>query len=59
MKLVEWWGLVAIFIDQKIKVRVVLRRVGEGNIHLWSIMPYSRLKRDKKQKLFTEGIEDE
>lgn len=50
----------AIFVKQEIKVRVVLRKVGDGNIHFWSVMPYSRLKRGGLgQKLFTEGIEDE
>jgi len=58
MKMVEWWGFVAIFTKQDIKVRVVLRKVGEGNIHFWSVMPYSKLKRGKPQKLFTEGLED-
>ena len=59
MKMIEWWGFVAIFTKQEIKVRVVLRKVGEGNIHFWSVMPYSHLKRGKGQKLFTEGLEDE
>jgi len=59
MKMIEWWGFVAIFIKQEIKVRVVLRKVGEGNIHFWSVMPYSHLKKGKRQKLFTEGLEDE
>ena len=60
MKMIEWWGFVAIFTKQGIKVRVVLRKVGDGNIHFWSVMPYSRLKRrDMGQKLFTEGIEDD
>lgn len=59
MKMIEWWGFVAIFVEQEIKVRVVLRKVGEGNIHFWSVMPYSHLERGKRQKLFTEGLEDE
>jgi len=59
MRMVEWWGFVAIFVEREIKVRVVLRKVGEGNIHFWSVMPYSHLKRGRKQKLFTEGLEDE
>jgi hypothetical protein len=59
MKMVEWWGFVTIFVEQEIKVRVIVRKVGDGNIHFWSIMPYSHLKRGKRQKLFTGGIEDE
>ena len=59
MKMVEWWGFVAIFIKQDIKVRVVLRRIGDGNVHFWSVMPYTHFRGDMRQKLFTEGIEDE
>jgi len=58
MKEVEYWGLVAIVGEKKIKVRTVLRRVGDGNITFWSVMPYSKIK-SGQQKIFTEGIEDE
>jgi hypothetical protein len=58
MKLTEWWGFVAIFVKQDIKVRVIVRKVGEGNLHFWSVMPYSKRKAGR-QKMFTEGIEDE
>ena len=56
-KNVTYWGFVAIVGENQIKVRTVLRRVGDGNIIFWSVMPYSKLKNG--QKLFTEGIEDE
>lgn len=59
MKMVEWWGFVAIFVEQDIKVRVVLRKVGDGNITFWSVMPYSKFRKNGGQKLFLEGIEDE
>jgi hypothetical protein len=58
MKEVEYWGLVAIVGEKRIKVRTVLRRVGDGNITFWSVMPYSKMKQGY-QKFFTEGIEDE
>mgnify|MGYP001565702705 CR=1 FL=1 len=58
MKEIEYWGLVAIIGEKKMKVRTVLRRVGNGNITFWSVMLYSKRK-DGNQKLFTEGIEDE
>jgi hypothetical protein len=58
MKNVEYWGLVAIVGENKIKVRTVLRRVGDGNITFWSVMPYSKIK-NGQQKMFTDGIEDE
>ena len=60
MKMVEWWGFVAIYVQQDIKVRVILRRVGNGNITFWSIMPYNKLGNgSRRQKLFIEGIEDD
>ena len=58
MKEVEYWGLVAIIGEQKIKVRTVLRRVGDGNITFWSVMLYSKRK-NGNQKLFSDGMEDE
>lgn len=58
MKEVEYWGLMVIIGDSKIKIRTVLRRVGDGNITFWSVMPYSKIKHGK-QKIFSEGIEDE
>ena len=59
MKEVEFWGLVAIVERNKpIKVRVVLRRIGNGNVVFWSAMPYGKLA-NGGQKLFGPGIEDE
>lgn len=56
-KLIEYWRFVAIVGKSQIKVKTVLRRVGDGNITFWSVMPFSKLKID--QKLYTEGMEDE
>jgi hypothetical protein len=58
MKNVEYWGMIAIIGEHKIKVKTILRRVGDGNITFWSVMPYSKIK-NGNQRLFTEGIEDE
>ena len=58
MKEVDYWGLVAIIGEKKIKVRIVLRRIGDGNITFWSVMLYSKRK-NGNQKLFSEGMEDE
>jgi len=58
MKEVEYWGLVAIVGDSKIKMRTVLRRIGDGNITFWSVMPSSKIKKGR-QKVFSTGIEDE
>ncbi len=56
MKETEYWGFVAIIGKARIKIRVVLRRVGDGNITFWSTMPDHKLNR---QKLYTDGIDDE
>lgn len=58
MKDVVYWGLVAIVGDKNRKVRTVLRRIGDGNITFWSVMPYSKIK-NGQQRIFTDGIEDE
>ena|ERR1017187_4321477 len=59
MKLIRWWGFVAIFVEQDIKVRVIVRRVGDGNLHFWSVMPYAKLKKGTRRGWYGEGIEDE
>ena len=53
---VEYWGFVAIVGESKIKIRAILRRLGDGNITFWSVMPDSKLKGG--QKLYDVGIED-
>jgi hypothetical protein len=57
MKHVEYWGLVAIVGEKGVKMRTVLRRVGDGNITFWSVMLDAKIN-NGYQKLFTEGIED-
>ncbi len=56
-KLTEYWGFVAIIGKSQIKIKTVLRRVGDGNVTFWSTMPCSKLKGG--QRLYEEGIEDE
>jgi len=58
MKEVEFWGLVAIIGEKSKKIKTILRRVGDGNIIFWSVMPYSKIK-NGEQKIFTEGIEED
>ena len=36
-KIKEYWGIIAIFKNTKIKV--ILRKIGNGNIHFWSVIP--------------------
>ena len=59
LKQVEYWGFVAILGRQEaqVKIRTVLRRVGDGNVTFWSVMPYNKFRRGE-QRLFTEGLED-
>lgn len=61
-KNVEYWGMEAIIGDNKIKIRTILRRVGDGKIIFWSVMPIIKLNRDKLEimrSLAKEGIEDD
>jgi len=56
MKEAEYWGFIAIVGGQKnVKIRTVLRRIGDGNVIFWSIMPFHKLR---DQKLYTDGIDD-
>ena len=57
MKEVEYWGLRAIVGQKKLRIRVILRRVGNGNITFWSVMPDVKIK-DGKQRLFDPDIGD-
>lgn len=56
MKKVKYWAFVAIVGERKIKVRAILRQVGDGNIIFWSVMPDSKLS---GQKLYSKGIGDD
>jgi hypothetical protein len=38
LKEIEYWGLIAVVGQQNVKVNVVLRRIGNGKIHFWSVM---------------------
>lgn len=53
---VEYWGFQAIVgTERLIKIKVIVRRIGNGKHHFWSVMPHHKLN---KQKLFSEGIEE-
>jgi hypothetical protein len=58
-KFAEYWGLVAIVGQKQIKIRVILKKIGAGNVIFWSVMPYSKLKSNTRQKLYMDNIEDE
>ena len=57
MKEVEYWGLVAIIGPRPDKIRVILRRVGTGNITFWSVMRGSKILRDGTQRLAPDNLE--
>lgn len=56
-KNVEYWAFIAIIGEHQIKIRVIIRKIGDGKIIFWSVMPDSSLK--NMQKLYECGIEDE
>jgi len=56
-KEVEYWGFVAIIGPRPVKIRVILRRVGTGNITLCSVMRGSKILRDGSQRLSPENLE--
>ena len=54
-KIAEYFGFVAIVGEKKIKIRVIIRRIGDGNLTFWSVMPDSKLRGG--QRLYDVGIE--
>jgi len=55
-KNVEYWGFHAIIgKDHLRKLVVILKKVGDGKIIFWSVMPHRKFS---NQKLYDEGIED-
>jgi len=55
-KIAEYFGFIAITGERKIKIRAIVRRIGDGNYIFWSVMPDSKLRGG--QKLYDYGIED-
>lgn len=53
---IEYWGFHAIIGKNYLrKIVVILKRVGNGKIIFWSVMPHRKFN---NQKLYEEGIED-
>ena len=50
-KPVRYWGIIAIFEGRKIKV--ILRRIGEGQLHFWSIVPAWTTNKHRDAKFVT------
>ncbi len=60
MKQIEYWAFIAITgKNNTVKVRVILRRIGDGNIIFWSVMPDIKFRKEHGQKLHLYGIEDD
>lgn len=62
LKNIEYWGFVAIIGNEPIRIRIILRRVGDGKIIFWSVMPAMQLSRDKlamMRSLAKKGIEED
>jgi hypothetical protein len=48
-KTVEWFGFLAVISFSKcLRINVVVRRVGEGNFHFWSVMPFWTLSNNRR-----------
>lgn len=61
MREIEYWGIIAITKGEKpIRIKIILRRVGNGNIIFWSVMPTVKLKdKDSYLHLASQNISDE
>ncbi|MFH1178345.1 MAG: hypothetical protein V1711_01295 [bacterium] len=55
-KQIEYWGFHDIVgKEPMILIRVIVRRVGDGKLHFWSVMPIGKIG---KQKLHREDMEE-
>lgn len=60
-KEMEFWGFVAIVKshDEYIKIKIILRRVGDGNITFWSVMPDGNIKVKDTYHLATGDLSED
>jgi len=55
-KQIEYWGFHSIFGENNLrKIVVILKRVGDGKVIFWSVMPHRKFN---NPKLYDDGIED-
>jgi len=55
-KQVEYWGFHDIIgKDPMILMRVIVRKIGDGKLHFWSVMPIGKIG---KQKLYRDDVGD-
>lgn len=52
-----YWGFIGI-IDNKWKIKVVVRKVGNGNPHFWSVIPNWVTSKKRDQKYMTTHVGD-
>jgi len=50
-KIVRYWGIIAIIDGTKIKV--IIRKIGNGNFHFWSIVPNWQTNTYRDKKLYS------
>ena len=36
-KMIQWWCFTALFLGRALRVKVVVRKVGDGKLHFWSL----------------------
>lgn len=55
MKQIEYWAFHDIVGEKKrFLLRVIVRRIGDGKPHFWSVMPHGKIDR---QRLYQDGID--
>jgi len=61
MKEIEYWGFIAIVFhrDRNIKIKIVCRRVGDGNVTFWSIMPEGHIRNKDTFHLATGDLSED
>jgi hypothetical protein len=55
---IEYFGMVAIIGEKNFKIKAVLKRKNGGRVTFWSVMPYSKIRKER-QKIYQEGIEED
>jgi len=48
LKEIEYWSLVAVVGKQSLKLRVILRKIGDGKLHIWSVMKLGESAKNQK-----------
>jgi len=50
-KAVQYWGIIAI-VDAR-KIKVIIRKIGDGSFHFWSVIPAWTTNKYRDTKFFT------